>query len=405
MGIRAPHTVSLLALVLVSRAACGGAVVRLNDEASLELGLRVQVQGIVTDKDRDGDGEQDSDTDFKLRRARLYLKGNGAQYVQAFLQTEVGGAEDGTGRDWRLVDGWVRLRPHPLCTFYAGQHMVASSRQGVTTCTALLAIDRPGINYKALSWGTRSMSAFANNTLADSDAGLRADEAVRDTGITLFGTHSLSDNLHLKYYAGAYDGIQLAQADRPRLTARIQLNLLDAESGYFNRSCYLGNKRTIGFGASFDRQEELARSDDRGHVDYLFYSGDVFADLPVCGGQLNVELALSGLELGATSALDHDGDPATPGRNARRAEGVGGYLQAGFLLGAWQPWVAVEHWDSQAGDDRGSHDIVRAGITYYMRKHNAKIKAGYERLKAATDIGTTSDDTINSVVVGCYVHY
>ena len=70
-------------------------------------------------------------------------------------------------------------------------------------------------------------------------------------GVTLFGSGSLSDTSHLKYYLGFYDGIQASGSDKSdrnlRMTARAQLNLFDAEAGYYNLSTYLGKKKTLGF--------------------------------------------------------------------------------------------------------------------------------------------------------------
>jgi hypothetical protein len=385
--------------------ACAGAKVKIDDEASIDVGFRVQPLLIVTEKDTDGDGSFETDSDFKVRRGRLRLKGTITDRVGAFIQTDLGSGAGGAGYDWRVIDAWISLKMCDYCTIYAGENMAPASRQNLTSSGALMAIDRPGINYKTLTWGTRSVYAFANNTLGDADAGLRGDVDVRDNGATAFGATSLSDTLHLKYYAGVYDGIQQTEEDDLRLSGRVQVNFYDAEDAYFNLSSYLGGKKTIGIGASYDTQDNVALSEDKGNVDYSFYTLDAFADLPCGPGTITAEAAYEVLDLGGATALDHDGDAETDAINARQAEGEGFYAQIGYLVDGWQPWIGLERWDSTADDDKGSYDMFRAGVTYFIKGHNANIKAGYERLEADTMLASTTEDTINSFVMGCYVTY
>ncbi len=389
----------------VAGVALAGAKVEIDDTSSIDVGFRVQPLLIVTEKDVDGDGSFESDSDFKIRRGRLRLKGTITDRVNAFIQTDLGSGTGGAGYDWRVIDAWVSLKLCPYCTIYAGENMVPASRQNVTSSGALMAMDRPGINYKTLTWGTRSVYAFANNTLEDADAGLRGDVDVRDNGATAFGSTSFSEELHLKYYAGVYDGIQETDEDDMRLAGRVQLNIFDAEGSYFNLSTYLGAKKTVGLGASYDMQDNVATSDDKGNVNYAFYTFDAFADLPCGPGTVTAEAAYEVLDLDGTTALDHDGDTDTDAINARQSEGEGYYVQAGYLVDAWQPWVGYERWDSTASDDKGSYDMFRVGVSYFIKGHNANIKAGFERLEADTMLASTTEDTINSFVMGCYVTY
>lgn len=395
----------LVAAVCLVHTAWGGAAIEIDEDSNINLGFRVQSLAIVTDKDTDGDGQFESDTDFKVRRGRLRLAANVTEWVSAFMQTDIGSGVGGAGLDWRLIDAWIELKPTGTLSVYAGQHMAPASRENLTSSGAMMTMDRPGMNYKTLTWGTRSVTAFANNTLGDADAGLRGDVDVRDTGITLFGRKSLSDSLHVKCYLGGYDGIQQTAADEPRLSGRIQVNCFDAEPGYFNSATYLGKKKTVGIGASFDSQSQVAASEDQGDVDYQFYTVDAFAELPVGPGSLTVEGAVESLDLDDATALDHDGDPETAPRDATRAQGDGFYVQAGYLVDKWQPWVEFEQWNSDAADDTGSYDLYRVGMSYFIKGHNANLKAGFERAKAESTFSGTDEDTIDSFVVGCYVTY
>ncbi len=396
---------SLSVVVAGASTVLGGAKVDIDENASVDIGFRVQPLVIITEKDVDGDGSFESDSDFKIRRGRLRLKGTVTDRVTAFIQTDLGSGADGAGYDWRVIDAWVSLDVCDLLTLYAGENMVPASRQNLTSSGALMTMDRPGINYKTLTWGTRSVFAFANSTISDTDAGLRGEVDVRDNGLTAFGAKSFSDTLHGKYYAGVYDGIQQTDEDDLRMAARVQLNIFDAEGSYFNSSTYLGGKKTVGIGASYDAQANVTASDDKGNIDYSFYTIDAFCDLPCGPGTFTVEAAYESLDLGGATALDHDGDTSTATVNARQAEGEGYYVQAGYLVKNVQPWVEFEQWDSKAADDKGSYNMMRAGISYFIKGHNANIKAGYERLNADTTLGSTDEDTINSFVMGCYVTY
>jgi len=396
--------ITVIAIVIAGKA-MAGALVKIDDDASLDIGFRIQTLGIVTEKDIDGDGNFESDTDFKVRRGRLRLKATITEYVTGFMQTEIGSGTEGSGLDWRLIDAWISLKPHRLCTLFAGQHMAPASRQNLTSSGALMTMDRPGMNYKTLTWGTRSVTAFANNTFADADAGLRGEVDVRDTGATLFGSGSATDSIHFKYYAGAYDGMQITEADEPRLAGRVQVNLFDAEPGYFNSSTYLGKKKTIGVGASFDTQPRVANSADKGEIDYTFYTADVFTDIPFGPGHVTVEAAYQSLDLDDATELDHDNDPLTDARDVTGSQGNGFYVQTGYFINNWQPWMEYEHWNSDSPLDKGTYDMYRAGLSYFIKGHNANIKAGFERLESAAPIGSTTEDTIDSFVLGCYVTY
>ncbi len=390
---------------VIAAHAFAGSVVTVDEDLKLDVGLRVQSLLVVTDKDRDGDGTFESDTDAKVRRGRIRVSADAGKILKGFLQTEVGSNADGAGYDMRLIDAVVIAKIDPLLNIYAGQYMAPASRQNLTGSAALMAIDRPGINYKTLTWGTRSVSAFANSTIAETDAGLRGDFAVRDMGATIFSTADFGDNLHGKCYLGAYDGIQMGTTDDLRLTGRVQLNLFDAESGYFNSSLYHGTKKTVGIGASFDQQTSVAVDEDIGDVDYQFYTVDGFLELPCAGGSLTLEAAYQVLDLDDATKLDHDDDITTATKDATQSQGDGYYVQAGYYVNKWQPWVGYERWESDSDTDTGSYDMYRVGVSYFFKGNSANIKAGFERMESDVAIGTTEEDTVDSFVVGLYTNY
>jgi hypothetical protein len=383
--------------LLASAPSWAGAKLKIDDESSLDLGFRVQSLMIQREVDLDGDGSWDDDTDFRVRRARLRLKLDVNQYVSAFIQTDATDDSGGAGSDMRVIDSWVNLKYNNWLQLTGGQHMAPASRQSLTSSGGMMTIDRPGLNTKNLTWGTRSTYRFATSTLSQTDAGLRGDNAVRDVGGTVWGTGSFSDTLHMKYYAGVYDGVQNADTDdnNLRYTGRVQVNFFDAEPGYFNLSTYLGKKKTLGFGVSYDMQDEVANNTiSGGTADYEYWSVDAFMDWPLGPGALTAEAGYADLDL---DRFDDD---------AAQSQGNGWYVQAGYYINKWQPWVEYEEWDSDSfSGDFGSYSQYRVGISYFFKGHNANIKLGYEYTDPDENFAGTTEDDTNTIVLGFYTTY
>ena len=386
-----------LALPLSSMA---GVKLKIDEDTDIDLGFRLQTQYLSSDNASTTD--TNSKNDFNVRRARIRLGGNVTKWFSFFLQTEKGSGADGGGYDMRLIDAFIKIKPHPLANFIIGENMAPAGRQITTSSGGLMAIDRPGITNYNLTWGLTGRLQFNNASYSAGDLALSNDEAVRDNGGTLFGSTSFSDRFHLKYYLGMYDGIQnVSGEDENRYTARVQFNFLDPEPGYYNLSTYVGKKKTIGIGFSYDSQDKITTDSIKGDIDYNFYEVDAFAELPVGPGTITAETAFQALDLDDATSLD-DGS-LTP-KDARNTQGDGFYFQTGYLFNNWQPWVGFEQWNSDAPDDTGSWDAWRAGLTYFVKGHNANIKLGYESWKSDQPFSGT-EDTINSLLLGFYITY
>ncbi|NND48482.1 MAG: porin [Woeseiaceae bacterium] len=405
MKIRKCMTVitGMVASLVIAAPAWAGAELKIDDESSINLGFRAQVLAKFIESDLNGDDSFDNYTDFQVRRARIRLLGKVNKHISAFLQTELGSGAGGSGSDVRLIDAFVTVNYNPWARIYAGINMAPASRQATTSSGGLMTMDRPGNNYKNLTWGTRALRNFSTSTVGTTDGGLRGDVDVRDVGATLFGSGSLSDTSHFKYYLGFYDGIQASGASKSdrnlRMTARAQWNLFDAEAGYYNLSTYVGKKKTLAFGISYDVQDEVQVADGSGllsagaYGDYAYYSVDAFAEWPMGDGTLTAEAAFSNLDLdGADSA-------------ALQSEGDGFYVQAGYLLpNNWQPWVEYESWDSDATSRVGDYDSYRVGISYFFKGHNANVKAGIENF--STDVPFDgNEDSSTAFILGFYITY
>ena len=375
-----------LMLVLIgSSAAVAGFKLKDDDgNEKIDLGFRLQVQSIFTERDLDGDGDFDSFDDFRIRRARFRLKGTVNEHFGMFFQTDV------SGNDIQMIDAYIHLKKDAKLQAFVGQHLSPSGRQNITSSGTLLALDRPGVIYKALTWGGRALSTFDTATYGDSAAGFSGPAQVRDTGVTLFGVNS-NNNTHFKYYLGMYDGLSAPGTDSERMTGRLQLNFGDPEPSYYSVATYLGGKNTFSIGLSYDSQSDVAGSSTP-TTDYTFWNVDVFAEKPMGNGTVNFEGAFLNLDLDNANL---------------QAQGDGFYVQAGYLMSnkKWQPWFLYEDWSADASGGKGSYNPWRAGVSYFMKGHNANFKIGYESFSADANIGSSTEDSIGSLVMGLYTTY
>lgn len=190
----------------------------------------------------------------------------------------------------------------------------------------------------------------------------------RDAGVQLRG---LLVGGHLEYRIGLFQGVRVAQTPADpvarnffRTTARVQVNLLDAETGFFYAGTYLGTKKILSIGASADLQD-----------DYRYFAGDVFADLPLGPGVLTAQVNLARWD-GNTFL------PALAEQTAFMAEA--GFLVGGILL---SPIIRFEQlWVTGANDTRR----IGGGLAFWPYGHNVNIKAFYTDVKvenAAESVG------------------
>jgi hypothetical protein len=386
-----------------------GVKLQIDQDSNLELGFRLQTQ-LFSSTNSQADANQDHEEKFDLRRARLWLEGNVTKWFKFFIQmgNNIGPGTDNETEDVLLIDGFINLHLHDFAQIIMGEHMAPAGREHLTTSAAMMAIDRPGITGYNLTWGLNGGAVFNTAAFEDGNLDLEGDANIRDIGATLFGSTSLNEFVHAKYYIGAYNGIQFRNndEDKERVTARVQLNLFDPEPGYYNLSTYLGKKKTIAIGASIDHQQRIARDTaTNDNINYIWYSIDAFADIPVGPGSATFEAGYSNLDLEDSTSLR---DSASgPPKNAKETEGKGFYVQSGYYLENLniQPWALFERWYSDASDDVGSWSAWRVGLSYFFKGHNANIKVGFEQFRADEKIGGTDDKDFETFLIGFYVSY
>ncbi|MEJ2726987.1 MAG: porin [Deltaproteobacteria bacterium] len=284
------------ALILVVMAlplpVAAGVELKISDSTDVDLGFSLQTLGRITDFRNPNSNDADGGLDFFLRRGLFHLDGNFTDYVKVFLQAETSGGTD-NNPSARISDATANLHYRDIAQLIMGLQKPPAYRSILTSDDALLAIDRPGITGYNLTWGLRGRVEFDTTTLKNTNSGIHGPYQDRDLGATFFGTYSFTDMLHLKYYAGIYRGIQKGSdgSDKPRFTARLQMNLFDPEPDYDNRGTYLGTKKTIAIGYSNDTQHDVVTNLKQGSgVDYTSYNEfDLFVDYPAGPGSVTFE--------------------------------------------------------------------------------------------------------------------
>ena len=189
-----------------------------------------------------------------------------------------------------------------------------------------------------------------------------AGDVGRDAGVQLRG---LVAGGHLEYRVGMFQGLrrpasmtEASARNFPRVAGRIQINVLDPETGFFYAGTYLGTKSVLSFGASYDTQN-----------DYHHWSVDGFLDLPLGPGTLTAQ----------ANVVKWNGSDfvALPKQTAFMGE-------AGYRFDAVQvsPIVRFEYRDaayqSPAVPDEARYGL---GVAYWPFAHNVNLKAFYNRIQ------------------------
>jgi hypothetical protein len=352
----------LLVCFVVAQPLMAGAKFDLGNDAKLSLGGLVQVQN--------GWNKSYNTKSSSVRRARVKMVYDYKDLLSVVTQTEVGASSG--GRSLKLIDAYAVLKLNKNIHIYNGMHLAPANRQNITSSAVLMGIDRPGVVYKSQSWGGTGKGVF--NSVSIGSGGLINEVGVRDNGVTLFGQDSFNAETHIKYYLGVYNGNKGYSDSGERITGRVQVNLKDAEAGYYCKSTYLGEKDTVAFGLSYDLQPNAKGvvNSTTYIADYKYVSLDVFAEKPLANGTISIEGAYSTLDLGDTYKV---------------AEGKGYYLQVGYYMPEFnaQPWLVYENW--QADAEAGDYSAVKLGGTYFLNGNSLNIKAGIEKFMPSASSG------------------
>lgn len=188
----------------------------------------------------------------------------------------------------------------------------------------------------------------------------------RDAGVQLRG---LVVDKHIEYRVGLFQGLRenqtatdVAARNFFRATGRLQINLLDAETGMFYAGSYLGAKKILSIGGSADIQDK-----------YKYFAGDVFVDMPLGPGVVTGQINLA----------HWDGGTFIPALIKQTAlMGEAGYAIADIRV---SPIVRAEkRWGTTGAtpaETVADEYRIAGGIAYWPYGHNTNIKAFYTHVK------------------------
>lgn len=350
---------ALVAVVLVGWAALA-ATTGAEDAPSLSFGLRLQ--GWYVGEQR-GAADGSTSHDFLLRRGYLSVSGKLSSTVSAFAhvssdrigQAGLDSPGLGLGTGLALRDAWIAWQPSAAFRVQAGRMYVPFTRAfGTESTFTLVAVDLP-----QTQGGGRGALFYPS-------------KVGRDDGVVVWGVPWRG---RFQYRLGLMEGVEgdANPGDALRLSGRLSFNLLDAETAWFNRGTYLGEKRVLALALGFDRQGGLVLGGIPERT-YRAFTADAFLDLPIGRGTLTVEASYTDAQ-DLPQGLSFASVPV--GGDARTT-----YLQAGYLLpwrlgpGRVQLYGRSEHVLVSGGGDAA---LPGAGLNYLVRGHDLKLSADWSR--------------------------
>jgi len=321
----------------------------------LELHYLLQVQGYSNQtKNQYYEDIRNTDSywskDFKIRRSRVIVKGQAAQGVEFFMETDAPNQEGNGATNLLTQDAYIDFTIAKELKIAFGHILLPFMHHDRQSAATLLCVDYTG-----------AVVPVGGN-------------AWRDTGVEFRG---LLANGLVDYRVGVFDGQDrkpgtptINKNDMPRFTGRVQVNLKDAEEGFFYSGNYLGKKSIISFGAGLDYQQDAFDAGTKAE-DYTAWTVDVYFDHPVAANNV---LTLQAAYINVKNSPFMAGTPE---------EAKMYFAEGGFLInGTWQPVARFYYKDV----DKSKVSEIAGGLNYYIKGHNANIKVEYaQQLKDESD--------------------
>jgi hypothetical protein len=160
--------------------------------------------------------------------------------------------------------------------------------------------------------------------------------------------------------------------DVPRVAGIARVAILGEEKGFFFPGITFATEPVVSVGVGADWQNDAIGTMNGPH-DHLALAADAFAEVPTLPDQEIVAQA--------TFTRYDDG-------KALASTGLGGFVEAGYRIGMFEPIVAGEVFRSDA--DAGDLVAVHGGGNAFIEKHRANVKVDVARSKVGTGAGIWS---------------
>ncbi|MCX7679248.1 MAG: hypothetical protein N2316_08500 [Spirochaetes bacterium] len=296
--------------------------------------------------------EQESDgawkSDFAPRRMRVMFNGQVAPNVTFFVESDIAGTLE--QYYMFLQDAYVNYKIADELQIAFGMILLPFMHHNRESAVSLL-----GVDY---------------NTAA-----VKMSEHVvwRDYGVEARGL--LAGGM-VDYRIGLFDGIERDAGGKgtdddinpnglPRIVGRVQINLMEPETGFFYSGNYLGKKKIVSFGAGIDYMKDAVYDGAKNEVnDYFAWTVDATVDYPI---DSNMVVAFQ------AGYVKYSWSPTLGVEDAYSY-----YAQAGFLWnGTWQPVLRYEATVEDVGGKDDSTAYLHVGLNYFISGHNANIKIDF----------------------------
>jgi hypothetical protein len=212
------------------------------------------------------------------------------------------------------------------------------------------------------AWDYFANSFRANGLGINGNFGYSATPVGRDAGVQARGL--VAGGL-VEYRVGLFQGIrrpvsatEVAGRNFFRVAGRVQVNLLDPETGFFYQGTYLGTKKVLSVGATFDIQDK-----------YKYFGGDVFVDYPLAGNIVTAQV----------NVIHVDGDSG--GYTPVVTKNTTVMAEAGFMIGMAHLSPIVRFERAFVTGDNNDDTYIGGGLAWWPYSHNSNLKAFFTNHK------------------------
>lgn len=353
-----------ISALLLSAAPASAAKVKMGKEGELNVYGYIQPRFDANFDDLDRAFRAADKYDFSIQRIRLLFKGKLSKHWRFFVGT--------------LTNNYGRNGNNNIDAFIGDAMFEFFLNRQFRVNVGLL---RPAFSRHSLFSGAKlntihQHSFFIKRAVADQQTKFIP---FRDMGIQIRG---LLFNDRIDYRLAITDGLEPGGgADNPRFTGRIGYNFFDAEPEYLLANNYLGKRKVLTVGFSYDVQAGVGIPDEGVYHPekdiYWALAGDVHADIPF--GKQSVVADLSFYYYGKKLVLDPDLKSATPSGMIPQPKGWGLVGELGYRYKKFNPLVSMEYFmpDNKDDSDKGKRMTLLYGFNYWIKGYKINLKAQF----------------------------